>query len=135
MNAQASEEATGTPRPRGRTVAEWTMFAATLAVVLLVAGTVAWLWLTGTSSPPRFTITPMGTVSVPGEVHVPVEIHNTGTKTAADVQVVARDEHGRQLLSQTVDYISGGETVQITFVFGEPRSNLTFGIGSFQPPG
>lgn len=130
MNQNADEKATGGRRAQGRTAAEWTMFAVTLAVILAVAGAVVWSWLSGASSPPRFTISPGQ--SPAGSTHVPVQITNTGTETAINVTVAA--EGGDQPRTQTVDYLHGGETVQVVFVT-PPRTGLTFSVSSFELPG
>lgn len=131
MNQNASDKATGSSSEKGRTGAEWAMFAITLALVLGVAGTVIGLWLFGESRPPGFALTPHPPITVGETVHVPLEVRNTGSTTAARVRIVAYGGEGRPPLIHTVDYISGGETRQVTFVLPQPQPNLVFSVESF----
>lgn len=61
-------------------------------------------------------------------------MHNTGTRTAAKVVVVARDRDGETLVSQTIDYISGGERETVTFVLPRSSASATFHVAAFQEP-
>lgn len=128
-------ERTDAPRREGRTTAEWMLFGLCLAVVTGIAALVVWLWVSGDETPPRFTVT-VGAVELleNGDVVYPVRVRNTGTQTAAKVMVVARNRDDEPLAHQTIDYVSGGETTDVTFILPEREVRTTFEVVGFQEP-
>ncbi|MGK5448196.1 hypothetical protein [Streptomyces radiopugnans] len=110
------------------------MFAVTAAVLLAVVTPVAWLWLADGSRPPAFETTARRPQRVSGAVHIPVEVHNTGNRTAADVQATMAGPDGRSLAVQRIGYLSGDEKAIVIFILPEPRRGLTFSVTGFQPP-
>jgi uncharacterized protein (TIGR02588 family) len=135
VSPRPNETASGRVRPRGRTPAEWTLFGVCLAVVTAVVAVIAWLWATGENRQPHFAVT-VGSVEPvgPADTRFPVEVRNTGTITASDVHVVARDPAGSILIGQTLDFVSGGESVSLTFVLPHPPGKVTFDVAGFRTP-
>jgi uncharacterized protein (TIGR02588 family) len=135
VSPRPNETASGRPRPQGRTPAEWTLFGVCLAVVMALVAVIVWLWATGESRQPHFAVT-VGSVEPagPARTRFPVDVRNTGTITAADVHVVARDPAGQVLVGQTLDFVSGGETVSLTFVLSRAPGEVAFDVASFRTP-
>ena len=108
-----------------RAAAEWVTFAIACAVVLLVIGLIV-AQIPGTDSPAAPTAEVAQSIERRGDQYVvPVEVTNDGDATAENIQVVATLEIGGDSLEadQVVDFLSGGESAEVEFVFDEdPRS-------------
>jgi uncharacterized protein (TIGR02588 family) len=69
---------------------------------------------------------------------VSVEVHNRGDAAAAEVQVAAesQDAGGSFATEQTIDFLGGGETQQLTFVVpaATGTSDLRIAVTSFAKP-
>ena len=106
---------------KGRTVAEWVTFGLASAIVLLVIGLVL-AQVPGTDSPPQPTAQVIGAPSRQGsQFSVPVEVTNEGDATAENVQIAAALEVDGETFEadQVVDFLAGGESAELTFVFPE----------------
>ena len=125
-----------TPAPRTR--AEWLTLGLTSALVgcVLTALVVLSIRVDKPATPMVSVATEVQERS--GRFFVQVEVHNDGDRAAADVQVLAKfiGPDGTVDSEQVIDFLGGGETATLTFVFSEdPRSaQLTVEIGSFSHP-
>jgi uncharacterized protein (TIGR02588 family) len=92
-----------------------------LAVLLLVAGLVVYLWVAVPLSPPTISITQSEPVRQVGEqYYIPFEVANSGGRTADAVAVRAELYLGDELVEeaeQAFDFLSGGEAEEGAFVF------------------
>jgi len=130
------EEATG---ERGRTVAEWTTLAISIALILGLVALVTYVSLTGGSNPPIVEARPLDAeVRHEGEsYYLPVEVTNRGGRTAEEVLIQAElvgGDGAPETAELTIDFLAGGETAEGTVVFtADPLSGeLTIGVASFQ---
>ena len=75
---------------------------------------------------------------ISGQYFVPVEIVNRGDLAAAQVQVVAELTIGGNTISsdQVVDFLGGGETQGLTFIFADDpaEGDLTITVAGFAEP-
>lgn len=128
-----------TRRPT-RSPAEWVAFAIALAVLLFVVGAIGSLWARGDDRPPHVVVEQDGPIrQVGGQFYVPVSVINRGGGTAENVQVLAELSRDGEVVEdgeQTIDFLSGGETDSVEFVFTEdPGSGqLELRAGSFVAP-
>ena len=121
-----------------RTTAEWVTFAISCAVLLVVVGLVV-LDMAGSDDPPAPTATQAGPVRTSdNHFFVPVEVVNVGDATAANVQVTAELVIGTQSYSgdQTIDFLGGGERVELAFSFDEDpaQGELSIRVSSYAVP-
>lgn len=125
-------------RDRGRSTAEWTTFAASCVVLLVVVGLIVGQ-MVGTSTPPA----PVAEIRTPyrveaGAFHVDVEVTNRGDETAANVQVTATLEiDGEETTAdQTIDFLAGHATQQLVFVFADDPGDgtLTVSVNGYSLP-
>ena len=109
----------GEPRRR-RGMAERVVVAIAGGVLLALAGAIGWLWLQP-RDPARLTVSrPEVLRQVDGQHYVSAEVRNDGDETAEAVQVVAELNVDGEVIAdgeQSVDFLSGGETQEIVFVF------------------
>ncbi len=121
-----------------RSTAEWITFAVSLVILLGVVGLII-AEAAATDTAPQ----PVATRAGPdrrdgGRFFVPVEVRNHGDETAAAVQVVARVTVGGQehQADQLIDFLAGGETARVEFVFEQDPSAGSFSVAvaSFQEP-
>ncbi|MBW3537843.1 MAG: TIGR02588 family protein [Actinobacteria bacterium] len=119
--------------PRKRNRAEWITFIASSAVVAAVVVVIVFIWANG-SAPAVLTATIEGPPTQrDGQFVVSVKVENQGDVSTADVQVVATlggEPHGEQL----VDFLSGGESVELAFVFPEDPAGLEVRVVSYRDP-
>lgn len=118
----------------GRKV-EWV--AAALSACLFGA-LVIYLAVLGFSSRPEFTdfqVTQSRPYDSGGVIHVDVAVRNTGSKSAADVLVIARID-GEEVGEIIFDYVPSGSTRKGTVrLAGETRSaNPDFAVVAFREP-
>jgi len=122
----------------GRSVAEWTTFAiscAVVAVVLVVVG----LQVAKPQGPPVPVATVVGTSQQSdGRYVVQVVVRNEGGGTAADVQVVAELARGGTSAEadQVIDFLAGQQATEMAFVFDEDPAagELEVVVASFALP-
>lgn len=121
-----------------RTGAEWVALAGSCAVlgvlVLLVV-----LQLIGAQDPAAPTVQSIGESRAVGDLHhVEVTVRNEGDETAEAVQVTAAlvvDDETTEG-DQTIDFLAGGEEVDLVFVFAEDPGDgdLTVEVSGFTVP-
>lgn len=119
--------------PRGRNRAEWITFGLSCAVVLALVVAILGIWMKG-SAPADLSATVDGRPQQrDGQFVAKVLVQNRGDVSAADVQVVATlggEPHGEQL----VDFLSGGESTNVVFVFAEDPAGLEVRVASYRDP-
>jgi len=112
-------------------------FVASTAVLLAVVTLVA-LQMRGTDLPAAPVVVVGRPIHVDETFHVPVTLRNSGDDTAANVGVEARMTLSDETRSaeQTVDFLAGGEEVELTFVFNtDPsRGDLAARVTGFAEP-
>jgi uncharacterized protein (TIGR02588 family) len=133
-----------TPRERRsrpvRSRAEWIAFAIALAALLFVVGAIVSLWMDGPPRPPHVVVEQDGPVrAVGGQFYVRVNVTNRGDRTAENVQVIGELSREGEVVEdgeQTVDFLGGGETEKVQFVFTQDPSSgqLSVRAGSFSVP-
>lgn len=114
---------------KSRTAAEWVTFAVASAVVLLVIGLLA-AQIPGTDSPAAPDAEVQSITRRGDQYVVPVEVTNGGDATAENVQVAATLEIGGDTFEadQVVDFLAGGESAELEFVFDEDPSSGTLKV-------
>ena len=125
----------------GRSPAEWTTLAISVATIAIFLALVTWLYFRGSEEPPIISVQ-VDTEAVredSGSWYLPVEIVNDGDVTVENAQVEGTLDTGEgepQVASITVDFLGGGERVSGTLVFSsDPREGeLEVGPTSFQDP-
>lgn len=120
-----------------RTSAEWTTFAVSVAILLVVAGAiVAEALRSNTDARPVATVT--ATERIGDDFHVRVTVENDGDKAAANVQVVASLEIGGETTEgdQTVDFLAGNDVEELVFVFADDPDDgeFTLAVSAFTVP-
>lgn len=114
-------------------------FAVVIAVLLTLVAAIGYLWAQP-RQPPSVTVERIGTSRVAGtQVYVTGEVHNSGDETAEAVQVTAELTVEGQVVAegeQSVDFLSGGETEQIVFVFDRalPTAEAELRVASYKVP-
>lgn len=123
---------------RARSSAEWTTFAASCAVLLVVVGLIG-AQMFGPSTPPA----PVAEIRQPyrveaGSFHVDVRVTNRGDETAANVQVTATLEIGGEASTadQTIDFLAGDATEALVFVLADDPNDgiLTVSVTGYSLP-
>lgn len=127
------------PMAENRARAEWVVFGISCLIVALVVGVVLVDWLAGPLRPPAFSLEQSAVERREGQWHLPVAVTNTGDETATQLQVRATVEHpdgSSDTADQVIDFIAGGEEVELTFVFGErpERDRVTVAVVAYQEP-
>lgn len=124
---------------RSRTSAEWVVFAIATAIILVLAGAIGWLWAQP-SDPARVTVEMRGEPRVvDGQSYFLVELANQGDETAEAVQVRAELIVDGEVVAegeQIVDFLSGGKTEELVFVFNDvpTGANIEVRVASFKVP-
>jgi uncharacterized protein (TIGR02588 family) len=121
------------------TTAERISFVVSAAVLLVLAGSIFYLW-----TQPREPAAPMvkqvgGTRVVDSRSYVTVEVRNAGDETAQAVQVTAELKLDGAVVvegEQTIDFLSGGESEKAVFVFEDvpPTAMVELRVASFLQP-
>jgi uncharacterized protein (TIGR02588 family) len=115
-----------------RSPAEWVAFAVALAVLLFVVGAIVSMWVGGDERPPHIVVEQEGDIRhVGGQFYVPVAVSNRGGRTAESLQVLAeltRDGEVVEDGEQAIDFLAGGETEELEFVFTEDPANGLFTV-------
>jgi uncharacterized protein (TIGR02588 family) len=122
-----------------RGVAEAVVFAIASGVLLAVAGAIGWLWLQ--SRDPAMLSVSRTEVSrrADGRSYVSAEVANDGDETAEAVQVIAEWRVDGEVVAdgeQIVDFLSGGESQEVVFVFDdlEPEAEIVLRVASYAVP-
>ncbi len=120
-----------------RSRAEWVAFALAAAVLTVFVGLIV-------AQIPSDHVGPAPVASVKevterdGRYYVAVDVENRGVRTAEQVQVVATltTDEGDIEGDQTVDFLAGGETEEMEFVFDEHPADgeLTVRVSGFLLP-
>jgi uncharacterized protein (TIGR02588 family) len=127
----------GEPR-RGRGVAERVVVAIAGGVLLALAGAIGWLWLQP-RDPPQLNVSRPESRQVDGQRYVSAEVTNDGDETAEAVQVLAELSVDGEVVAdgeQVVDFLSGGETQEVVFVFETvaPDAEILLRVASYSVP-
>ncbi len=122
----------------GRSVAEWTTFGLSCAVVVVVVALVGFQ-VTQPQRPASAVATVVGTSQQSdGRYVVQVAVRNDGGSTAANVQVVAELTVGASTSEsdQVVDFLAGQEQADLAFVFDDDPATgeLEVAVASFAAP-
>ena len=119
--------------PRKRNRAEWITFLVSSAVVAAIVAAIVFVWLSG-SAPAKLSASIQGAPTErEGQFVVEVKVKNSGDVSVADVQVAASlrgEPHGEQL----INFLSGGESADLVFVFAEDPAGLEVEVVSYQDP-
>ncbi len=106
-----------------RSSAEWVAFGIASAVLLFIAGAVAFEWVGDEGRPATLEVERVGPPRRAGEqFYVTATVTNSGDRTAEGVQVIAEIERAGEIVEdgdQTIDFLAGGESEQVVFVFSE----------------
>jgi uncharacterized protein (TIGR02588 family) len=126
---------------RGRSAAEWTTLAVSIAIILGLLALVTYVSMTGGDEPPIVEARPLpAEMRHEGEsYYLPVEVTNRGGRTAEEVVVqaeLAGSDGAAETSEFTLDFLAGGETREGTAVFAtDPLAGeLTIDVASFQSP-
>ena len=115
---------------RTRNFAEWVTFGVASAIVMLVVGLIL-AEIPGENSPPSPTAEVTAEAEQRGDnFFVPVEVKNLGDTTAENVQVTASLEVEGEVFEadQVVDFLAGGESVELEWVFEKDPSSGTLKV-------
>lgn len=127
-------------RRPARSAAEWAAFGVALAILFFVVGAITSLWARGDDRPPHVVVEQEGDIrKVGAQFYVPVVVTNRGGRTAENVQILAeltRDGEVVEDGEQAIDFLAGGETEELEFVFTEDPGSGQFTVraGSFAVP-
>lgn len=121
-----------------RTAAEWVTFAVSCTILLVVVALVV-VQLVGEHDPAAPEAHRVGPVRVVDGQHVvEVAVTNEGDATAANVQVTASLVIDGETTEgdQTIDFLAGGETEDLVFVFDDPPADgeLTVAVSGYGVP-
>ena len=128
------------PRRPVRSPAEWVAFGVALAVLLFVVAAIGSMWVSSDDRPAHVVVEQEGEIRrVGGQFYVPVIVTNRGGRTAENVQVLAELSRDGEVVEdgeQAVDFLAGGETEEVEFVFTEDpgTSQLLLRVGSYAVP-
>ena len=128
----------GEPRPR-RGMAERVVVAIAGGVLLALAGAIGWLGLQPRDPAQLNVGRPEVLRQVGGQRYVAAEVRNDGDETAEAVQVVAELSVDGEVVAdgeQVVDFLSGGETQELVFVFDTmaPDPDILVRVASYTIP-
>ena len=100
---------------------EWIIFGVSAAILAVVVGVLVVLAFRTADPANPAADAPLPTEEVDGQFRVPVDIVNHGDLAAAEVQVVAELTIGDTTTTgdQVVDFLGGGESQRLTFVFAD----------------
>jgi len=119
--------------------AERVTFAAAVGILLALAGSIAWLWAQP-REPAIITVASSGDRRVTDtQTYVTARVRNTGDEAAEAVQVLAKLTVDGEVVAegqQAIDFLSGGESEQVVFVFDvtAPDALVDLRIGGYAIP-
>lgn len=122
-----------------RSTPERVIFAAAAAILLAIAGSIVWLWLQD-RDPAIVTVEQVGVARAEGsQTYVTGSVHNDGDETAEAVQVTAELTVDGEVAAegeQSIDFLSGGETQEIVFIFEavESEGEIEMRVASYTIP-
>jgi uncharacterized protein (TIGR02588 family) len=125
---------------QGRSAAERTTFAISIAVLVALVGLITYLYLVGGGGPAVIEVRPqMDAIRQEGDAHyLPVHVTNRGDRTVEDVRVALSltDDAGVQESGEvTFRFLAGGETGRATVVFrGDPARGTLASVVSYLEP-
>jgi len=127
--------------PEGRSVAEWTTLAISVAILALALAAITWLSFGSDSGPTTIAVTPLtDEVRQEGDAwYLPIEVTNEGDRTAEDVVVEVDLDTGQgepTTAELTFTFLASDEKARGTVIFSsDPASgNLTARPVSFREP-
>ncbi len=119
--------------------AERVTFAVAVGILVVLAGSIVWLWAQP-REPAIVTVAPSGDRRVTdSQTYVTARVSNTGDDTAEAVQVRAELTVDGEVVAegeQTIDFLSGGESEQVVFVFDvtERDALVNLRVGGYSVP-
>ena len=119
--------------------AERVTFTAAVGILVILAGSIFWLWAQP-REPVIVTVAPSGDRRViDSQTYVTARVRNSGDDTARAVQVRAELTVDGEVVAegeQTIDFLSGGESEQVVFVFDvtEPDALVDLRVGGYVVP-
>ncbi len=121
-----------------RTRPEWVTFGISVLILAVVVGLLVVRAFHTDAAAAPIADRPGAVKEINGQYFVPVEIVNRGDLAAAQVQVVAELTIGGNTISsdQVVDFLGGGETQGLTFVFADDpaEGDVTITVAGFAEP-
>ncbi|MBA3288775.1 MAG: TIGR02588 family protein [Acidimicrobiia bacterium] len=124
---------------RMRLTPELVVFAAAVAVLLALAGAIVVLWVQPQEAP-SVTVEVVGDVRLVGsQTYMTGEVRNSGDETAEAVQVIGEMTLDGEVVAageQVVDFLSGGETESVVFIFDltMPEADGRLRVASYKVP-
>ncbi len=122
-----------------RLTPELVVFAAAVAVLLALAGAIVVLWVQPQEAP-SVTVEVVGDVRLVGsQTYMTGEVRNSGDETAEAVQVIGEMTLDGEVVAageQVVDFLSGGETESVVFIFDltMPEADGRLRVASYKVP-
>jgi len=122
-----------------RLAPELVIFAAAVAVLLALAGAIVVLWVQPQEAP-SVTVEVVGDVRLVGsQTYMTGEVRNSGDETAEAVQVIGEMTLDGEVVAageQVVDFLSGGETESVVFIFDltMPEADGRLRVASYKVP-
>ena len=119
--------------------AERVTFIVAVGILAILAGSIVWLWAQP-RGPAIVTVAPSGDRRVTdSQTYVTARVRNSGDDTAEAVQVRAELTVDGEVVAegeQTIDFLSGGESEQVVFVFDvtEPDALVDLRVGGYTVP-
>jgi uncharacterized protein (TIGR02588 family) len=124
---------------RPRLTPERAAFAAASSILLGIGGAIALLGVQA-REPARLTVELVGDVRVvESQSYLTAQVRNEGDETAQAVQVVAQLTAEGEVIAdgeQLIDFLSGGEVVEIVFILDEsaPDAETGLRVASYRIP-
>jgi len=119
--------------------AERVTFTVAIGILVVLAGSIVWLWAQP-REPAIVTVAPSGDRRVTdSQTYVTARVRNSGDDTARAVQVRAELTVDGKVVAegeQTIDFLSGGESEQVVFVFDvtDPDALVDLRVGGYVVP-
>ncbi len=122
------------PPSSGRTVAEWTTFAISAAIIAAVVGLLLYQQLAGGDRPATIVVSPrLDALRQEADAYyVPIDVANRGDKTAEAVRLrVTLDAGGSapEIAELLIDLLAGGATAHSVAVFRADPRRGTLAVG------
>ncbi len=124
---------------RLRLTPERVTFTVAVAILLALAGAIVYLWIQP-RQPPSVTVAMVGDVRLVGsQRYLTGEVRNAGDETAEAVQVIGELTIDGDVVAageQFIDFLSGGETEEIVFIFdpAAPEAQTSLRVASYKSP-
>ena len=124
---------------RLRLTPERVTFTVAVAILLTLAGAITYLWIQP-RQPPIVIVAVVGDVRLVGtQRYLTGEVRNAGDETAEAVQVIGELTIDGEVVAegeQFIDFLSGGETEEIVFIFDRaaPEAETSLRVASYKSP-